>query len=59
MAATWMNFEGITLSERVRQRKINTAWSHLHVGSKKTELRNKSKMLAARGWELEKCRDVG
>ena len=25
LAATWMNFEGIRLSERGRQRKINTA----------------------------------
>ena len=33
-AATWMELEGIMLSE-IRQRKTNIVWYHLHVESKK------------------------
>ena len=33
-AATWMDLEGIMLSE-MSQRKTNTVWSHLYVESKK------------------------
>ena len=33
-AATWMDLEGIMLSE-ISQRKKNTVWYHLHVESKK------------------------
>ena len=32
-AATWMDLEGIMLSE-ISQRKTNTVWYHLHVESK-------------------------
>ena len=31
--ATWMNLEGIMLSE-INQRKTNIVWCHLYVGSK-------------------------
>ena len=34
LAATWMDLEGIMLSE-VTQRKTNTVWYHLYVESKK------------------------
>ena len=33
-AATWMDLEGIVLSE-ISQRKTNTVWYHLYVESKK------------------------
>ena len=33
-AATWMDLEGIMLSE-ISQRKTNTVWYHLYVESKK------------------------
>ena len=33
-AATWMDLENIMLSE-INQRKTNTVWYHLYVGSKK------------------------
>ena len=32
--ATWVDFEGIMLSE-IRQTKTNTTWSYLHVESQK------------------------
>ena len=35
-AATWMDLEIITLSE-LCQRKTNTIWYHLHVGSKRND----------------------
>ena len=42
-AATWMDLEGIMLSE-ISQRKINTIWYHLYVESKKyNKLVNKAK----------------
>ena len=34
LVTTWMDFEGIMLSE-VSQRKTNTAWYHVYVESKK------------------------
>ena len=33
-AATWMDLEGITLSE-LSQKKVNTVWYHLYMESKK------------------------
>ena len=33
-AATWMDLEGIMLSE-ISQKKTNTVWHHLYVESKK------------------------
>ena len=34
LAATWMDLEGIMLSEISQQRKINNGWYHLYVESK-------------------------
>ena len=34
LAATWMELEGIMLSE-ISQRKTNTVWHHLYVESRK------------------------
>ena len=33
-AATWMDLEGIKLSETSDREKTNTVWYHLHVESK-------------------------
>ena len=35
LAITWMDPEGITLSEKSQQRKTNNLGSHLHVEPKK------------------------
>ena len=42
LAATWMDLEGIMLSE-ISHRKTNTVWYHLHVGSKTGEYNNNLK----------------
>ena len=34
-AATWMKLEGITLSEKVSQRKTDTIWFHSYVDPEK------------------------
>ena len=34
LVTTWMNFEGIMLSEISQRGKTNTIWSHLYVESK-------------------------
>lgn len=37
-ATTWVDFEGITLSEKVKQRKATSSWYHLYVECKQAEL---------------------
>ena len=50
---TWMNLEGIILSE-IRERKT-AIWCYLYVESKKIKLREISKIVVIRGWEMSKC----
>ena len=57
-ATTWMNLEGVVLSE-VRQRKTNIIWSHLYVGGilkKKSSEMTQDKLAFVRGgvWEVGK-----
>ena len=54
-ASTWMNLEGITLSE-ISQAETNTVWFHLYVESKKqmnkhnkTETENKQVVVREEG----------
>ena len=46
---TWMNLEGIMLSE-IRQKTISTLWSHIYVESKKFKLRETEQIGDCHEW---------
>ena len=59
---TWMELEGIMLSEISQTEKTNTVWSHLYVESKKTELiETENSLVVARGgsWEVNERSEGG
>lgn len=49
IVTTWMNLEGLMLSEISQTEKDNTVWPHSHVESKKTQLQKLSRWVVSRG----------
>ena len=47
---TWMDLEGIRLSEINQKKSSNTVWYNLHVESEKVKLKNGCRMVFSRGW---------
>ena len=46
---TWMDLEGIRLSEINQKKSSNTVWYHLHIESEKVKLKNGCRMVFSRG----------